>query len=45
MKWYSYDIRIDTMLKFENYWESNLLDADFVSDDKMEILEEDEDDD
>jgi len=33
------------MLEFGNYWElnSNLLDADFVSDNEIEILEEDED--
>ena len=28
---------IHTTLEFENYWESNLLDADFVSDDKAQI--------
>ena len=42
----SCNIHTDTMLEFENYWElnSNLLDADFVSDNEIEILEEDEDD-
>ena len=41
----SCNIHTDTMLEFGNYWElnSNLLDADFVSDNEIEILEEDED--
>jgi len=41
----SSDIYTDTTLEFENYWKSNLLDADFVDDYEIEILEEDEDDD
>jgi len=41
----SSDIYTDTTLEFENYWKSNLLDADFVDDYEIEILEEDENDD
>jgi len=41
----SSDTYTDTTLEFENYWKSNLLDADFVDDYEIEILEEDEDDD
>jgi len=41
----SLDIETDTTLEFENYWESEFLEADFIMNDEIEELEEDEDDD
>lgn len=36
-------MQTDTMLEFENYWDSNLSDAAFVAADKIEKLENSED--
>jgi hypothetical protein len=38
----SLDIETDTTLEFENYWESQFFEADFIADNKMEKLEENE---
>lgn len=40
----SFDVHTDTTLEFQNYWEMDLLDIEFVTDEELEESNDDDDD-